>query len=839
MKQSCLAIFILWSGLLSAQVPEPNQSTVKPWTIWWWMGNAINREGITAQLEKFAESGIGGVSIVPIYGVKGAESEFLEYLSPTWQEMLQHALEEAERLNLEAGMTLGTGWPYGGPWIPDSLAARKMDPKTMEPGFTVQKVKRAAPGGNGLVLDYYNHASLETHLAQFEALFSKLEQKQLSLHSIYHDSFEAFGANWTFDFEDKFRQRWGYDLLKAAPGLLKNPDQYHDTIHIHYQNTIDALLKSEFTAPLSSWCRQNNTFLRNQAHGSPANILDLYALAGIPETEIFGYSNFRIPGLRQDTAFNPDSFGQPDPLVMKFASSAAHLTGKKLVSSETATWLGEHFRVALSQVKPQVDELFTAGINHIFYHGAPYNPPEVEYPGWLFYASTNFGTESDLWPDLPELNRYIANCQQLLQNSLPDHDILLYFPIYDLWSKPGPNHGLHQLTVHHPENWLHNQAVGNVARQLWKDGFTFDFISDSLLQQIDAKGQQLQIGGNNYRAILVPPAKYLPLETGLKLQALAANGATVIYLDHPPFNYLRMPDQSETEFKKLESSLKANQLNSLPLNRLNAHLEARGIVREKLTDSGLQFIRRQNDQGSFYFISNKGDKAFKGWLPVAKNLEEAVLFHPVHQQKWQLNTRRQNGQIAVNLEVLPGESVFILQEPANEKLPELNIPVQVSQQSLQNWEFALPEADEFVQLETITGWTDFDPELAEYSGVGIYRSQFDVPESVPAGGSVWLVFEQVNETAEIILNEVSLGKVWAFPFRIKIPLELLQEENLLEVRVRNLGANRIAGMDRRQVPWKKFYDINLVNIKYRPFDASGWPPMPSGLNGPVKIVVYR
>jgi hypothetical protein len=59
---------------------------------------------------------------------------------------------------------------------------------------------------------------------------------------------------------------------------------------------------------------------------------------------------------------------------------------------------------------------------------------------------------------------------------------------------------------------------------------------------------------------------------------------------------------------------------------------------------------------------------------------------------------------------------------------------------------------------------------------------------------------------------------------------------MLEVEVTNLSANRIADMDRREVNWKKFYEINFVNIGYRKFDASGWPAMDSGLLGPVRLI---
>ena len=78
----------------------------------------------------------------------------------------------------------------------------------------------------------------------------------------------------------------------------------------------------------------------------PGNLLDLYAAADIPETEMF--------------------FKDRDILVSKFASSAAHVSGRKLVSAETGTWVAEHFTETLEDVKRNVDDLFLAGVNHVF-----------------------------------------------------------------------------------------------------------------------------------------------------------------------------------------------------------------------------------------------------------------------------------------------------------------------------------------------------------------------------------------------------------------------------------------------------------------------------------------
>src|ERR671921_480042 len=65
-------------------------------------------------------------------------------------------------------------------------------------------------------------------------------------------------------------------------------------------------VKPRKTKTRSDWAKTHKALIRNQAHGSPANILDLYAVTDIPEIE-----------------------GE-DLLRIKFASSAAHVTGKKL-----------------------------------------------------------------------------------------------------------------------------------------------------------------------------------------------------------------------------------------------------------------------------------------------------------------------------------------------------------------------------------------------------------------------------------------------------------------------------------------------------------------------------
>jgi hypothetical protein len=107
-----------------------------------------------------------------------------------------------------------------------------------------------------------------------------------------------------------------------------------------------------------------------------------------------------------------------------------------------------------------------------------------------------------------------------------------------------------------------------------------------------------------------------------------------------------------------------------------------------------------------------------------------------------------------------------------------------------------------------------------------------------------LNLEKVNETAEVILNGKKIATLIGPSFQCVIPAVAFQQTNKLEIIVANLMANRIAYMDRNNIPWKIFYNTNMParkkeNVKNGLFDASSWKPLPSGLTGPVTLTPIK
>lgn len=798
-------------------------STAKPWAYWWWPGSAVTEKGITYNLELFAKAGFGGLHIIPIYGAKGAEGLFQSYLSPGWQAKFFFTLKEAKRLGLGIDMTMGTGWPLGGPSITEKEAAKnyKFIDGVFTTGLTGQKVKRAAPGAEGLVLDHFDMKAFAKYSHTFAPLLKKAHSP---LRALYNDSYEAFGANYTPDLFPAFLRLNGYDLRKHFDVLSKKKaeSEEENQIFADYHRTISTLLQHNFVLPFDHWINSMGFTSRNQAHGSPGNLLDIYAAADIPEAEFFGSKPFDIPGYRVDPEYDSTTFGIPDIRALKLASSAANLTGKKLVSAETATWLGNHFKVSIAQVKPVLDQVFVGGVNHIFFHGATYSPPEIAWPGWLFYASTNFNPQSHFWEAMPALNKYIENVQTMLQANPTDSDALLYFPMEDVWHQNNGTGKLHTLELHaNSREWLKNTSFGHWAGLLQEKGFSVDYISDELLSDLElTPGKTFKTkAGGNYKVLLIPAAHYVSVETLERLAKWVKQGYPVYFLEHLP---LQMTTYHQTKEAKERWEAARTTLLMRVLSDPADQLTRLGVSMEPMASKGLSFIRKKTSKGAAYFVTNLHSQFSEGSISLKKLPDNYEIWDPLTDAK-----RYGKKGAELWLSLAPGQSVIIQPIAKIPTLPVLavaKIRTEINPQNLHvQW------GTKNVSIPDFTYYTLLDTAMADAPSA---RYTFDLTLNVDQmTNSKVLHLSELRDMAKIKINGKDIGLIWSLPYQIAIPDGILQEQNTLEIEVISNAANRIRKMDQQGVMWKNFYEINFVDIRYKPFDASYWAIEPGGIQG--------
>jgi len=923
------------------------------------MGSIVNEQDLTIEMEKYAKAGLGGLEITPIYGVKGYEDKFIDYLTPKWVEMLEHTLKEAKRLDMGIDMATGNGWPFGGQWIGADIACKNMVHKvyTLSGGETlsetvvyIQKpmvraigrrvdiseikepigsndnlqalaleqvrfekplplqvlmayseqgetleltdkvdsggklnwtapdgnwtlyavfqgwhgkmVERAGPGGEGNVIDHFSQDALETYLAKFDQAY--VGRDVGSLRAYFNDSYEVDDAsgesNWTDKFFKEFEARRGYDLRECLPALFGNDSvDKNSRVMSDYRETISDLLLERFTIPWSEWAASKGAITRNQAHGSPANLLDLYAASGIPETE------------------------GSDILGFKFASSAAHVTGKPLASCEAATWLNEHFLSSLGDVKTALDSFFLGGINHICYHGTTFSPPDEGWPGWMFYASVHFGPTNSFWNDFSALNMYVTRCQSFLQAGRPDNDVLLYFPIYDQWSQTGGRGMLPHFRASAPG------AAGRDGQEMLEAGYTFDFISDRQLLNVEYADNVLQIGGVLYKAVVVPECRLVPMATFEKLLDLARDGAIIIVhnglpSDVPGWGNL---DERRSALQNLVVQLDFAAIDNpavqvasigdgkiLMGDSLGQLLSFTGIKREPMMDNGIRFIRRSYADSRYYFLNNYVDirggdaqrggdqrggprsanirnRAVDGWIPIASDAKSVAIFSPMT-GKIGLAAMRKSiaGTNEVYLQLDPGQSCILktfdtqIEGPLYSYIKTTGEPREIEGTWTVSFVEGGPELPQSVEIGRLGSWTQYGEEaVKKFSGTAKYSISFPKPSQRADG---WILdLGGVCESAVVIFNGRDLGTLIGPKYQIRIPNELMRENNTLEIKVSNLMANRIADMDKRNVNWKKFYNVNFparLRSNRGPdglFNASNWTPRDSGLIGPVTLIPFE
>ena len=276
-------------------------------------------------------------------------------------------------------------------------------------GWHGKMVERAAPGGEGPVIDHFSRNAIRQLSRAVRPGVRRPPHNAASAPS------STTRTKWTTRPDradgtpallDEFQRRRGYDLRRHLPALLgRDGEDRNARVLADYRETISDLLLDTFTAEWSAWARGRKA--RRPQPGA--------RIAGEPARPL---RRERHSGNRRRRDLRASS-GRRRP---------AHVAGRRLVSAEAATWLGEHFRSTLADVRAAVDRFFVAGVNHIVYHGTAYSPASEPWPGRLFYAAVEFSPQNAWWDDFGALNRYVARVQSFLQAGKPDHDVLLYYP---------------------------------------------------------------------------------------------------------------------------------------------------------------------------------------------------------------------------------------------------------------------------------------------------------------------------------------------------------------------------------------------------------------------------
>jgi len=460
----------------------------RPWTLWWWFGNAVTPEEITRELDGMDTHGIGGVEIFPIYPMSDDDPALgirnLEQFSDEWLAVFGHTLIEAQKRGMYVQMLAGHGWPLGGLVVTRADAAKRIvkqehDLKGMRrvsgalpvgigPNETLEaviavRVRDGAPEPGTItdLTDRVTDGSLswrvprgDWKLMTFKSTGTAMQVKRATYKAegFVVDHLGAgpmrryldwvapiFGAagdlagstliTCNADSWEVYQANWTEGFLRTFKEK-RGYDLRQFLPHLWYvMGPESRLIRQDFLETVSDLALANYFQLLTDwchEHGCGSSI----QAHGSPADALRAYGTVDIPD--GETMWIGSEQRRLNIRSRRLAASAAHLYGKPIVTAESFTWLKmPRFIVPLELLKPAADSLFLEGVNHIRNHGYSYSPPQIGNPGWVFYASTVINHNNTWWDYYPLVARYIARMQYLLRQGEFTADVLLYANQHD------------------------------------------------------------------------------------------------------------------------------------------------------------------------------------------------------------------------------------------------------------------------------------------------------------------------------------------------------------------------------------------------------------------------
>lgn len=873
------------------QSPPDN---ARPMTRWWWFGPAVTKPELARELEQMKSGGFGGFEIQPVYplALDDPQTGFhnFPYLSQTFLDDVRYVNEQAHRLGLRVNVTLGSGWPYGGPHTPVTEAScdLRMVRTPLEGGAhsapvpflengesiqavfladadwdkagatspqmlplpaagaerislpagaaaegkmllwfltsrTGQQVKRAAYGAEGFVLDHLSHQAVADHLqAVADPLMTAFGSQPP--YSVFSDSLEVYGADWTPDFLAEFRRLRGYDLLPHLPDLFTPaPSEQALEFRHDWGVTLTELIDANYLKQIDDWAVAHHTLFRSQTYGIPAVSLASNALAGLPEGEGPQWRQFSF---------------------MRWASSASHVYGRNATSSETWTWLhSPPFRATPLDMKAEADCFFLEGSNQFVAHGWPYSPSSAGEPGWNFYAAAVFNAHNPWWIVMPDVMQYMQRVSWILRQGQPHNDVAVYLPEDDAWAGFTP--GAASITALMPK-WITpalTQAIENA-------GYNLDYIDAAAIAE----------RGIHYPVLVLPNVDRISSATLEQIRAYVEHGGKVIavgripsqapgYVDHASRS-ARVAAEARQLFggghanarQVADDGALGNTLNEVvePDMQLSPAAPQVGFIHRKLADADVYFIANTGNQPVVAQAHFRASRSTAEWLDPDAGTVHSVQLH--------------DG--AVDLHLAPYESRILLLHDG----PAMGTPdtdeghVEKIADLSHDWQVRFEGNDLDEKQSQLASWTE-NAKTLNYSGVATYTRQFDLPRDASRPARLLLDFGEgqpiehpakhmgtqalldapIREAAVIYVNGHRAGSLWHPPYRIDVTSLLQPGSNTIQVKVANTAINRLAGqsLPDYRLLWA------LYGRRFEPQDMKDLRPLPSGLLGPVQLLAIQ
>jgi hypothetical protein len=710
-------------------------------------------------------------------------------------------------------------------------------------------VINGAPGAAGSILNHMDATAVRHYLDHMSnTIEAQLGPLSKYLRAYFVDSMELEGCNWTDDFAEEFRKRRGYDILPWLPFTMfqvgrlgdaksfdygaKKSKEFQEQVNrvrFDFELTKAELLNERYTDTFLKWCRDQGVKSRAQAYGRGFFPLQSSMGYDIPEGESWT-TNWLRHRIGEEMGDKDYRRGRAYTMIDKYVSSAAHLTGKRLVSAEEMTNTYKVFNTSLELLKVGSDMTAITGITHSVWHGFNYMPKDVAFPGWVQYGSY-YNEKNTWWPYFKLLNDYRARMSSILQNADMFTDIAILPANYDMWTTMGVQTEPFPVKLNIPYTSLIWEAIH-------KNGGGADYVNEIVIKNSVVRNGKLCYGPKKYGTIFLVEETGIMSETLEKLLEFVRTGGRVFCIGKYPEKSLGLFDYEarDKQIVSLVTELKGYPDNFILLEKPSdgKYLEwykdvmAKYSLPHAITITNpdrflLQSHFVSDDKSDIFLFENANmSEARTTDILFPKSVtagRKAWLYNPADGKRYSLPVK--NGKL--HFEFGPSETYLFVFNKLKGKAPLWKtLPVSGKDSVMvNNWKLTLHQAQKDTVMYTeMAELKDLkDTEFKNFMGTVTYVADVslkgsDMPEYINLG--------KVCDICELKVNGVSAGTRWFGRSIFDISSLLKKGNNTIEVKVTTLMGNYVRTLKDNKVA-KRF----VINRKQ--------PMVSMGLLGPVKL----
>jgi len=799
---------------------------------WFWNG-PLSKEKTEAQILEMQRLGVRAFYIVPepqaFRPTRIPTTMDPNYLTDGYFEHFRFAMEKAKELGMECWIYDEGGWPSGGACGQvmlhhPELARRSLSCRKVH--FAAGETFRLSDGDSaaaflcGKMLEegfvFPEDAEVDEYFSAREAFrdvalpdlpdLTRPESTDVFIemtHERYKEKMgDLFGNTITAVFTDEpavpaipfrpelcrmYEEKYGESILPHLPVLLgrEQPNAENAKYLRRWYDLSSRVFADSFFLKCRKWCNDNGMKFTGHLGGEDEplgcllgryyHVMRILRCMDLPGVDVIWRQIF--PGGKQMlddpegklNAAGGVEFGQ-NYFFPRYASSAAAQIGENLSVTESFGVYG--YGMSYEQMRYVIGFQSIRGIN--IFNPLPFS--YARYGHLLTGEAPAFAEYQAFHCDLPVFNRYMERLTYLFTRGKRVCDTALYYPVHDFWGKYRAGEAA--------------DAYNNLGWGMEALGVDFDIVDDDVILASDALDRGIiAMGDAAYTGIVIQPDAYLPPEVEAALRRFTAGGGRI----------------------------------------LRTKEEARGVVPFTGGDGMLRFMRRVTESGELLFIFNEDKECRSCTVEIGgkdgyRIDAEAGELLPLVREGASAHLTLESGETAV---LYLGESI-----------PALHIPPEKNSVRELTGPFSFCRTKSFVIGEMTAASHDVEEEPAElplgdwsahtgrdFSGSGVYTAHF-----AGVGANALLDLGDVRYSCEVFVNGESLGIRVVKPYRFEIPVSLMREDNLLEIRVSNTPGN--------QHHYTKSFDkwgswmLTPYKIKQDLFDRD---TLDSGLYGPVRM----